>query len=299
MITSILFSTARKYLITALLPFFTLFAMLMAAPVWAVQAESVIATVKTGITSCLGSITRGVAVNSVTNKIYVINCDYLGYPAYGNSVTVIDGVTHSTTSVAVGNFPLAIALNPDTNKIYVANANGSTVTVMDGVTNTTTTVAVGGAKAIAVNPVTNKIYVADNYSNTFTVIDGATNSTTTVAAGSGPTDFNNPNAIAVNQITNKIYVANTASNTVTVIDGTSNSTSTVAVGTSPSAIAVDPVTNKIYVANTATAPQSGNGLLVRRFPSASPATSPSCRASFWPCHRCRTFSSSSVFARIV
>ena len=59
-----------------------------------------------------------------------------------NNVTVIDGATNATTTVAAGT-PYAVAVNPVTNKIYVANTGGSNVTVIDGATNATTTVAVG------------------------------------------------------------------------------------------------------------------------------------------------------------
>jgi YVTN family beta-propeller protein len=64
-----------------------------------------------------------VAVNPVTNKIYVTN-------TFGNSVTVIDGATNDTTSVAAGTGPEPVALNPVTNKIYVVNTNSNNVTVL-------------------------------------------------------------------------------------------------------------------------------------------------------------------------
>jgi YVTN family beta-propeller protein len=100
-----------------------------------------------------------VAVNSVTNKIYVANS--AGFNVAGN-VAVIEGATNSTTSVTVGIEPIAVAVNPVTNKIYVANSESGNVTVMDGATKTTTTVPGGiGPNAVAVNPVTNKIYVSN------------------------------------------------------------------------------------------------------------------------------------------
>ena len=78
-------------------------------------------------------------------------------------MTVIDGATNATTTVAAGTEPLAVAVNPVTNKIYVANRrSGNNVTVIDGATNATTTVPSGThPEAVAVNPVTNKIYVAN------------------------------------------------------------------------------------------------------------------------------------------
>ncbi len=178
-----------------------------------------------------------VAVNPVTNKIYVVNQN-------GSNVTVIDGATSLTTTVTVASAPWAVAVNPVTNKIYVAHQWPSSVTVIDGASNLTTTVASGTYPiALAVNPVTNKVYVANQLSDNVTVIDGASNLTTTVAAGSKPWD------IAVNPVTNKVYVANDFGNDVTVIDGTSNVTTTVAAGTSPIAVAVNPVTDRAYVAN--------------------------------------------------
>ncbi len=184
-----------------------------------------------------GNAPIGVAVNPVTNKIYVVN-------QLSNNVTVIDGATNNTTTVVAGTQPFNVAVNPLTNKIYVPNPSSDSVTVIDGATNTTTTVVVGDSpRGVAVNPVTNKIYVPNFTSNTVTVIDGATNSTATVAVGTGPF------SVAVNPLTNKIYVTNFTSNDVTVIDGASNSTTTVAAGNGPIAVAVNPVTNKIYVAN--------------------------------------------------
>jgi YVTN family beta-propeller protein len=180
-----------------------------------------------------------VAVNPVTNKIYVTNRD-------SDNVMVIDGATNATTNVSAGDDPIAVAVNPVTNKVYVANKLSNTVTVLDGATNATTTVSAGiSPEAVAVNPVTNKVYVANELGDTMTVIDGVTNATTTVSAGDAPF------AVAVNPVTNKVYVANRASNTVTVIDGVTNATATVSTGSFPTAVAVNPVTNKVYVANRA------------------------------------------------
>jgi YVTN family beta-propeller protein len=115
----------------------------------------------------VGSYPYAVAVNPVTNKVYVVN--YVS-----GTVSVIAGASNSTTSVPVGTDPRAVAVNPVTNKAYVANSGSGTVTVIDGSSNSTTAVTVGTTPwAVAVNPVTNKVYVANSSSNTVTVIDGA------------------------------------------------------------------------------------------------------------------------------
>jgi DNA-binding beta-propeller fold protein YncE len=206
-----------------------------------------------------------VAVNPVTNKIFVVSCNVHLDPLSGAaSITVIDGATNSATSLP-GGCPAAVAVNTVTNKIYFPGG------VIDGATNSVTPLPGGGSltdvSAVAVNPVTNKIYVGGQNGNV-TVIDGVTNSATTV------TDPNanglNSASIAVNSVTNKIYVANNAlgifgvgtnPGNVTVIDGATNSTTTVTDPNAftPVAVAVNPVTNKIYVANEGDYPGSNHG----------------------------------------
>jgi DNA-binding beta-propeller fold protein YncE len=237
-------------------------ALLATVSVRSTTADTVVSTVAVGSGPC------AVAVNPVTNKIYIVNNDNIRCTA-----TVIDGATNSTTTVSVGQSPGAIAVNPVTNKVYVVNnsnaygenATMGTVTVIDGATNQSATVAVGlNPITLAVNPATNMVYVLNNSDDgdTVTVIDGATNSTATINVGP------DPGAIAVNPVSNKIYVVNsnvyfTNSNndinngghtgSVTVIDGADNSTATVNAGSYPLAIAVNSATNKVYVVNNSNA----------------------------------------------
>src|SRR5215469_2999772 len=215
---------------------------------------------------------HAVAVNPVTNKIYVAN----NFNNSSGTVTIIDGETNSTTTVVVAPWPYDVAVNSTTNKVYVtgynpdAAATSTTVSVIDGATNISTPLTDPKAAdpiAVAVNPVTNKIYVANignqgkNGTNigSITVIDGATNSNTNLT---DPNAFS-PHAVTVNPVSNRIYVANaysTAGNNnggVTAIDGATNSVSTI---TDPNAgtacdtfstanVAVDPTRNLVYVAN--------------------------------------------------
>jgi YVTN family beta-propeller protein len=214
---------------------------------------------------------RAVAVNSVTNRIYVTYCASLRSAADG-LVVVIDGATNSTSEITVGLCPTAIAVNPATNKIYVANIGdtpgfgyfgGGSITVIDGTTNSAVAINDPHAPcAVAVNPTTNKIYVANRNSNDVTVIDGVTNSVTTAADPHAMS----PVAVAVNPVTNKIYVANRGNGSsnlgnVTVIDGASNSTITITDpnAVSPNAVAVNTATNRIYVTNGGAYPATNHG----------------------------------------
>ena len=144
-------------------------------------------------------------MNTVTNTIYVANDT-------SDTVTVIDGATNLTATVAVGTTPNSVAVNPVTNRVYVSSYNSNDVTVIDGATNATTPIAAGlASRSVAVNPVTNKIYVVKNTTASVLVIDGATNTTTTVTVGSSPV------SVAVNPATNKTYVANFIGNSVTAL----------------------------------------------------------------------------------
>ena len=66
-----------------------------------------------------GDYPGAVAVNPVTNKIYVVNNS-------GGDVTVIDGATNDTTMAPAGQNPVAVAVNPVTNNIYVVNNDDDT-----------------------------------------------------------------------------------------------------------------------------------------------------------------------------
>ncbi|MFZ0223739.1 MAG: hypothetical protein WAM42_18810, partial [Candidatus Nitrosopolaris sp.] len=78
----------------------------------------------------VGQYPSAIAVNPITNKIYVVNSN-------SDTVSVIDGNTNKEeTEIHVGKTPEAIAVNPNENTIYVANSGlGGSVTVIDGHTN--------------------------------------------------------------------------------------------------------------------------------------------------------------------
>src|SRR5579862_2235928 len=181
-----------------------LFLLVVSAP--SARGQTVIAILPLGG----GQGFYSMAVNPVTNKIYVAN---------GSNLTVIDGATNSTVTIPGAGG--ALAVNSATNKIY--SCTGSNLTVIDGATNSITTVSGAGGGTLEVNPVTNKIYVSGTRPDRLTVVDGATNSTVTIPGVTG--------RLAVNSVTNKIYVlaivqvsVNNWTGHVVVIDGATNST---------------------------------------------------------------------------
>jgi YVTN family beta-propeller protein len=204
--------------------------------------------------STAGTSPYGIAVNIVTNKVYVANL--------GGTITVIDGATNRVlkelTPVS-GARCSAVAIDPVMNLIYVTDGGAAVsgspgvpyVTVIDGSNDSViANVSVGTSpRGIAVNTVTHLIYVTNYLSNNVSVIDGSNKASIAVAATL--TAGVNPYAVAVNSVTNFVYVGNQGDNTITVIDGSVNSPryTLSESGTSPAAVAVNPITNTIYLAN--------------------------------------------------
>ncbi len=202
-----------------------------------VLAQTVIATVP------VGNGPLGVAVNPITNRIYVGNYASL-------NVSVIDGATNSvvaTIPLPSGDPPWGVAVNPTTDRIYVSHTLRRSVDVIDGASNSVVaTIPVDGTtRGVAVHPTTNQIYVAQATANAVSVIDGAANRVVaSISVGTLPW------GVAVHPTTGRIYVANSSDNSVSVIDGASNSVvATVPVGANPGFVAVHPTTNRIYVTN--------------------------------------------------
>ncbi len=86
----------------------------------------------TSVTICgVSTYANRVGVDSATNKIYFPCAGQSGSGVNGNSVTVLDGVTGTTTPVAVGDNPGSAVVNSVTNRIYVPTSD-NTVSVIGG-----------------------------------------------------------------------------------------------------------------------------------------------------------------------
>ena len=193
----------------------------------------------------VASLSFGVAVNYVTDMVYVTNQGSTNVFAFPGS-TMANPVT-----ITAGSAPAGLAVNTSTNTIYVANGNSNTVSVINGATNlVTSTIPVGTTPTwVAVDSQTNTIYVTNSGSNTVSVISGSSNTVTaTIPVGT------KPEGVAVNPSTDMIYVANEMSNTVSVISGATN-TVTATISTAPQTgaygVALNPNTNNLYVTNSA------------------------------------------------
>jgi DNA-binding beta-propeller fold protein YncE len=192
----------------------------------------------------VGTTSRHIGINKVTNTIYVSNQD-------DNTLSIINGATcnRSVTSgcsqtpptTAVGNKPFQIAVDEMTNTIYAVNRNDGTVSVIDGThcqgTDTSgcnqswPTAPVGQSpQALTFNPNDRTLYVTNTNDDTVSVINGNTcnrinhsgcTPVATVPAGAAP------RAIGVLLDRNTVFVGNRDDLTVSVFDGaTCNGTNT-------------------------------------------------------------------------
>jgi DNA-binding beta-propeller fold protein YncE len=239
---------------------------------------SAVAQVATA-TLAVGNYPEAVRINTVTNRLYVVNSQCYSYPcSTQGTVTVLDANTHQTLgTVTVGYAPGDVVVNSVTNKVFVANTCGDdptcqglgTVTVIDGVTLQTSTVTVGhdagnSIHGLALNPVTDMVYVAnrcidggfptchtctqDTPNGTITAINGSTLQPQSITVGCGPTN------IGVDTQRNIIYVENvktlgSLTGTLTVINGSTLAIQSVNMDYISEDVVVDANANKIYVSN--------------------------------------------------
>jgi YVTN family beta-propeller protein len=190
-----------------------------------------------------GGLPYGVAVNALTNRIYVTDIG-------SNSVHVIDGRTNELISnVSVGMKPVSIAVDVRSNTLYVANFDSDDISVIDGATNQLVrNIPVGGDKpaGITFNPISNKVYVSNIGSETVSVLNVSDIDRTRIiknitvnpstipvyeeenSLAGIPANLDFPliaSFIAFDPANNLAYLTNTASNTISVIDGQTDSVS--------------------------------------------------------------------------
>ena len=178
-----------------------------------------------------------VAVNDRSHSVYVSD---LGAPkvAVINGRTcngsVVVGCGRPPATVAVGEIPGGIAVDPLTDTIYVTGQASNDVSVIDGRTcsagvtsgcrHRPLRIRAGlGARGVALDEATRTLYVANSGDNTVSVIDAAT-CNARVHSGCGapapalPVGIS-PRRVAVDELTNTVYVTNAGSDSVSMLNG--------------------------------------------------------------------------------
>jgi YVTN family beta-propeller protein len=185
-----------------------------------------------------------IAVNSASNRVYVLHSIYEANP----SLAVIDGVSNTVQS----NIPLAfrpegLAVDFTTGLVYVGITLLNRVDIFDASGTLVSSATMGWPSQLAINPQAHRLYVTRRDENVLNVLDTTTNnSVASIPLG----DF--PGGIAVNRATNRIYVGN-GFDSISVIDGVTNTiVATIdqdSLGSylfNPASLAVNERTNKLY-----------------------------------------------------
>jgi DNA-binding beta-propeller fold protein YncE len=190
------------------------------------------------VTTTVGNGIQGLAVNPITDKIYVSN-------ASDNVIDVIDRRGKICAAISLADqTPIGVAVNPFNDRVYVALASNE-VDVIDGRTNSIiTTATVGASNAnVAVNWATGDVFVTNDVSgpSTVGVLDHHGNVLANVNVG------NTPFGVDVDLGKNLAFATNLADGTLSVINGKTNTVATT-LAVSGTFVAVNPITEKVYVA---------------------------------------------------
>lgn len=127
----------------------------------------------------VGSSPTDIAINTKTNKIYVVNGE-------SNSVSIINSnFGNEAKNIRVGTNPSSIAVDDFNNRIYVANSGSDTISVIDGDNDTRIRdisvgkvprdIIVGTSFDIETGAINaGNVYVSNSESNSVSVIDSST-----------------------------------------------------------------------------------------------------------------------------
>ena len=148
----------------------------------------------------LGTVPRGVALDSASGAVYVV--------LYLNGTTLaLDPHTLKTIAKVVTPSPYAISADSATNRIYVSEGEGASIAVIDGSNNSiiATVKGAGTPYALAVDEAQDVVLGADTAENSLWVIDGTTNNVV------GRIPMGDSSALALDPSTGEAFVADPSS----------------------------------------------------------------------------------------
>ena len=204
------------------------------------NTNAVIATIPINASNGIGL--EGIAVNPVTNRIYVSD-------ATNFQVDVIDGVKNTIiANISFGQQqPLGLAVDFGTNEI-IAAINGDQMAIMSGATNTILRrITVGNYNAnAAVNSFTSLAYITneDFAPSTVGVINLKNSAVSNISTGT------NPFGVAVDIFSNLVLVTNQGDGTVAIVNGKTNKKIATVSTPNCSSIDVNPVSRLAYVSDS-------------------------------------------------
>src|SRR5213075_2300673 len=155
------------------------------------------------------------------------------------------------TQIAVGTFPIRIAMTPNRLKAFVSNGTSASISVLDTVARTNTaTIPVGRSPGeSAITPDGARLFVVhqrgDNRTCPVDVIDTATNQVITTVFIPGHWDKD----ILFTPDGRSAYIANFSAGEVDVMDTTTYQVTTIPTGAGSRRLCISPAGDRVYVAN--------------------------------------------------
>jgi YVTN family beta-propeller protein len=222
-----------------------------------VHAQSVVSTIT------LPGLPEQVAVNALTDRVYVAVPNFGAEPF--DYLTVINGKSETVIkNIEIPPIAYAVAVDPLRGLVYVGgsyvDADGNThneVVAVNSLTDrvlrtiSVSTTAGNGIQGLAVNALNGDLYVTNASDNEVDVIDCFEVKDRISTSGE-------PYGVTVNPLLNTIYVALINGN-VSVINGKTNEiTTTTPVGISDAGIAVDITTGNVFATNSVGFPDAGS-----------------------------------------
>lgn len=203
----------------------------------------------------VGAGPQGVAVDSLSNTVYVGNngtffgCTDLetGTGVQSSTISVIDGVTNAvTTAPAGGDSPIYAVPNASTKKVYVAAA-GLTV-LSEGSLAQVARISEAATHQPAINALRNEIWSNTKHGPSATpalsLVDGATDQLV------GFVDLpDQVHGVALSEARNEVYASRVDAGGLFVINGAQRSVAATITLPHSLAIAYNPTTDRIYVSS--------------------------------------------------
>ena len=205
---------------------------------------------QTTISEGIGVFPSGIAYDSGTNQVYVVN-------PYAGTISVIQDNTNTVIQTISGlSFPpFGLAYDSAKGEMFVSEYkqgySGGVEVIPDNSNKPTVTIPLGsGCTGIAYDSGTNEIYVCDAYTMTVSVISDASNTITR-----NITINSYPGSLVYDATKKEMFVSVTIGVDVSIIPDNSNSvTKTIKVASnpyeSPGSLAYDSVKGRIYVTNS-------------------------------------------------
>jgi YVTN family beta-propeller protein len=202
----------------------------------------------------LGTVPRGVAVDSDSGTVYVL--------LYLNGTTLaIDQQNLATIAKIPTPSPYAVAVDPATDRVYVSQGGNGSISVIDGASNkvAATILGAGTPYAMSVDQEHNLLLAADTASDSLWIINGSTDAVS-AHIPTGATF-----ALAVDPGLSEAFAGNLSSGAqsgaVEVVSTDNMSlTRTIQIAIPPGHFAVDPETHLLFV-SAASPPAAGPNFL--------------------------------------